>query len=299
MVFSLVWSRWELRFNVFWRSLRSMTANGAWRVATRSLLLVGMSLLLCSCQTEDLYSQLSEAEANEMLGILLARDIQATKQAEKENLYSVAVPRDQFSQAVDLLKWYGIPREQFDGIGTMFQKSGIVSSPTEEKVRFMYALSQNIAETLSQIDGVITARVNLVLPNNDPYANVSTPSSASVFLKFRPGLVPETLVPQIKTLVMNSVEGLQYDNITVTVMQSENVDFYSPQRQSVPMTQVFGFKVAESAAGPLKIIFSISASLLILLIGLGVWVVMEMRRRKAEAATANESQTGQPAASRA
>lgn len=234
------------------------------------------ALLLAGCGSEALYSDLTEAEANEMLGILLARNISATKQVGKENKYTVGVPRDQFSQAVDLLKWYGIPKEQFSGIGQMFQKSGIVSSPTEEKVRFMYALSQNIAETLSQIDGVITARVNLVLPNNDPYANVNNPSSASVFLKFRAGIVPSTLIPQIKTLVMNSVEGLKYDNISVSVMQSENTDFYSPQRQLEPITTVFGFPVLASSATSLKILLSVLGGLLIAAVGFGIWLTTQL-----------------------
>ncbi len=156
------------------------------------------------------------------------RNIQAVKIPQKENLFSISVPRQQFAAATDLLRWFGIPGEKFSGIGEVFKKTGIVSSPSEEKIRFMYALSQQIAETLSHIDGVLVARVSLVLPKNDPYTETLTPSSASVFLKFRPGRVPPTLTPQIKTLVMKSVEGLNYDNVSVVIMQSENIDYYYP-----------------------------------------------------------------------
>lgn len=193
------------------------------------LIVVFMScLMLVGCGPEVLYSNLSEADANTMMGLLLARNIQAVKTAQKENLFSILVPRSQFAAATDLLKWYGIPSEKFSGIGEVFKKTGIVSSPSEEKIRFMYALSQQISETLSHIDGVLIARVSLVLPKNDPYTETLTPSSASVFLKFRPGAVPPTLVPQIKTLVMKSVEGLNYDNVSVVIVQSENIDYYYP-----------------------------------------------------------------------
>lgn len=198
--------------------------------------------MLVGCGPEILYSNLSESDANTMMGLLLVRNIQAVKTAEKENLFSISVPRQQFAAATDLLKWYGIPAEKFSGIGEVFKKTGIVSSPTEEKIRFMYALSQQISETLSHIDGVLIARVSLVLPKNDPYTETLTPSSASVFLKFRPGAVPPTLVPQIKTLVMKSVEGLNYDNVSVVIVQSENIDYYYPI--NIPQeASFFGIKV--------------------------------------------------------
>lgn len=199
-------------------------------------------LMLVGCGPEILYSNLSEADANTMMGLLLARNIQAVKTAQKENLFSISVPRSQFAAATDLLKWYGIPSEKFSGIGEVFKKTGIVSSPTEEKIRFMYALSQQISETLSHIDGVLIARVSLVLPKNDPYTETLTPSSASVFLKFRPGAVPPTLVPQIKTLVMKSVEGLNYDNVSVVIVQSENIDYYYPINLPQEVS-FFGIKV--------------------------------------------------------
>lgn len=181
-----------------------------------------------------------------MMGLLLMRNIQAVKIPQKENLFSISVPRQQFAAATDLLRWFGIPGEKFSGIGEVFKKTGIVSSPSEEKIRFMYALSQQIAETLSHIDGVLIARVSLVLPKNDPYTETLTPSSASVFLKFRPGRVPPTLTPQIKTLVMKSVEGLNYDNVSVVVMQSENVDYYYPLHIEQEVS-VLGLKIARKS----------------------------------------------------
>ncbi|QQY09207.1 MAG: type III secretion inner membrane ring lipoprotein SctJ [Candidatus Xiphinematobacter sp.] len=235
------------------------------------LLLWCYALFLIGCETRELHSNLLESDANAMLGVLLARDIQARKLQGKDKLFSVAVPKSQFAKAVELLQWYGIPQESFSGIGRMFSKSGIVSSPTEEKIRFMYALSQDIAETLSHLDGIVTSRVNLVLPKNNPYSEASTPSSASVFLKCRPGFDTVHLLPQIKALVMNSVEGLSYDRISVTVVESKVMDLYSPVRAADTMKKVLGIKVASDSVRVLWRAWSISLLVATVIGGIAGW----------------------------
>ena len=244
-------------------------ASLRWDFFAKGLAILIGCFLLSGCGPEVLYSNLSEADANTMMGLLLMRNIQAVKIPQKENLFSISVPRQQFAAATDLLRWFGIPGEKFSGIGEVFKKTGIVSSPSEEKIRFMYALSQQIAETLSHIDGVLVARVSLVLPKNDPYTETLTPSSASVFLKFRPGRVPPTLTPQIKTLVMKSVEGLNYDNVSVVIMQSENIDYYYPLHIEQDVS-ILGLKIDRKSVWKFWMLLAgigmISASLVLALI---------------------------------
>ena len=109
------------------------------------------------------YSGLPEAEANRMTAILDQNGIAGSKTAGAENTFTVMVDRQDFAPAVDLMHNNGFPRGQFTNIGEVFQKSGMVSSPTEDRIRFMYALSQSLSETISQIDGVVTARFILCL----------------------------------------------------------------------------------------------------------------------------------------
>lgn len=188
----------------------------------RLALVLTASLILTGCAKVVLYSNLQEKEVNEMTAILLSRGINAVKViGTVEHEWSVEVNKHDVAQAVDILNAYGYPHDKFESLGKIFEKSGLVSSPSEERIRFMYALSQGLAETISQIDGVLTARVHVVLQNNDPFSDFKTPSSASVFIKYRRGSGVENIASQIKRLVANSIEGLNYDKISLIYVPSD------------------------------------------------------------------------------
>lgn len=206
--------------------------------------LAGLLLLMLSaCNDQALYSNLSEQEANEMVAQLTIGGLSAVKQHVKGDLFSVAVPPDNFAQAVTLLKNSGLPRPRFDSLGEVFAREGFVSSPLEERARLNHALSQEIASTLSSIDGVILARVHLAVPEQDELSDSREPASASVFVKHRSGVDLSSSVSQIKALVVNGIENLPYDNITVALFESHD---NTQLRQDVgggPSTALVGSQV--------------------------------------------------------
>jgi type III secretion protein J len=139
---------------------------------------------LCSCKSE-LYEHLEERDANEMLATLYAAGIHAGKSTRDEKTWSVEVDERELPAALRIVAARGLPREQFANVGDLFKKEGLVSTPSEERIRYIYAVSQELSNTLSQIDGVIVARVHPVIPANDPLATQIRPASASVFIKYR------------------------------------------------------------------------------------------------------------------
>lgn len=91
----------------------------------------------------------------------------------------------------------------------------------EDRIRFMDAISQDLAATISMIEGVVDARVHVVLPENDPFAKNALPSSAAVAIRARWDADLSDAIPQVKGLVKNAIEGLAFEKITVTVFQDE------------------------------------------------------------------------------
>ena len=190
------------------------------RAACRAALLAVLAMVLGGCKT-DLYTKLSEREANEMVALLLDRGIEAARFGVKDGTSTVQVDQARFAQAVEILKAAGYPQQTFASMGEVFKGGGLVASPTEERARYIYALSQELSKTVSSIDGVLSARIHVVLPKNDLLKQDSTPSSASVFIRYDQAMPVKALLPQIKMLVANSIEGLNYEKISVVFVPVE------------------------------------------------------------------------------
>lgn len=240
--------------------------------------LVLLITLLQGCDTE-LYSGLSEREANQMIATLNRQGISADRTMQEDGLMIVTVDKAAFADAVDILDKAGLPQEQFENLGDVFQGNGLVSSPMQERARMIYALGQELSNTVSQIDGVRTARVQVVLPDNDLMAGDGRPSSASVFIRHDPSLKVDDLIPRIKTLVANGISDLDYDRVSVVPIAASD-SFTSGDREGVPMTSFLGVAIAQTSATAAAWLFGLPLTLaLILTATLGALWWRKYRRR--------------------
>lgn len=174
----------------------------------RPLVMALIVLLLTGCgERMELHRDLSEQDANEVLAELASKHIDAQKRLDKNGV-AVLVASDDISRAVRALEAVGLPRRSRSSLGEVFRKEGVISSPLEERARYLYALSQELEQTLSQIDGVVVARVHVVLPERIAPGEPVLPASAAVFIKHRAELDPDSVLPRIRRMVASSIPGI-------------------------------------------------------------------------------------------
>lgn len=170
------------------------------------LLILVLTLNGCSDRVE-LHRQLSEQEANEVVAELADKHIRAQKIPAKDGVV-VAVQAADIGRAVRTLEAAGLPRVARTTLGDTFRKEGVISTPLEERARYIYALSQELEATLSNIDGVIVARVHVVLPERIAPGEPVQPASASVFIKHDPRLDPDKIRARVRRMVSSSIPGM-------------------------------------------------------------------------------------------
>ena len=171
-------------------------------------LVLSLSLILGGCsESVELHRQLSEQDANEVIAELADKHIRAQKVPAKDGVV-IRVNVADISRAVRTLEAVGLPKVARATMGDTFRKEGVISTPLEERARYIYALSQELEATLSNIDGVIVARVHVVLPERVAPGEPVQPASASVLIKHDPRLEPDSIRARVRRMVASSIPGM-------------------------------------------------------------------------------------------
>lgn len=198
--------------------------NSRFKDGALKLLLCGfVCLSLAACKVE-FYTGLSQRDANEMLAVLVRGGVDAEAVPGKDDTVILRVAEAQQDLATELLMARGLPRDKSKSIGDIFSDDGLISSPLEERARFVYAISEELSTTLGEIDGALAVRVHVVIPEKEPANRQRSEASAAVFIKHQEGYDFMAFIPQIKELVSNSVEGLSYDKVSVVLFPSSATD---------------------------------------------------------------------------
>jgi type III secretion protein J len=245
------------------------------RWVQRALVLL-VALLLTACEAE-LYNNLDQRQANEMIATLQQRGIPAQRVAVKGGQYTVVVDKGRFADSIAILKEAGLPKQEFQNMGQVFKKEGLISSPMQERAQMIFALSQELSRTVSEIDGVLSARVHLVLPENDPLRQQLVPSSASVFIRHRGNMPVGNLVPQVKMLVANGVAGLSYDKVSVVLVPVDSQK--ASQGPDMEMVSFFGVWMQRDNLAQAMWMFFGLVALVVLLAGALGFVFFRQRGR--------------------
>lgn len=240
-------------------------------------LLLSLAVLLIGCSDRvELHRQLSEQEANEVIAELADKHIRAQKVPTKDGV-TVVVNAADIGRAVRTLEAVGLPRLTRATLGETFRKEGVISTPLEERARYIYALSQELESTLSNIDGVIVARVHVVLPERIAPGEPVQPASASVFIKHDPRLDPDNIRARVRRMVSSSIPGMTtaVDNPQKLTVVFVPAAAYQEQQRLM----YFGpFLVPEDEVGPWRM--GVVLSLVALVLAVVAWVFLRSRRQR-------------------
>jgi len=191
----------------------------AWRVVT----VLAFVVMLAGCKEQvTLYSDLSERQANEVYAALRGEGIEASKRDAEDSAWAIRVPADASPNAMAVLQSRGLPRREFASMNDLFSGEGFVSSPQEDRARYVYGLSQGLEKTLTGLEGVVDARVHLALPKEDKLSEEKNVGSAAVVVVQRPQAELEQRETNIRAVVTDGVEEIENPNqVTVEFFERE------------------------------------------------------------------------------
>lgn len=254
-----------------------MPATAGRRSACRWLPAIPLLVFLAGCGKTELYAQLAEQEGNEMLALLLAHNIASEKRAAKDNMVSLYVDTNKIPAAMALLRNNGFPRDKYSTIGELFNTDKLISTPYEDRTRYVYGLSQELADTLSRVDGVMTARVHLVLPEENDQATVA---SAAVFIKHNPSFEMQDHIPQIKSIISSGIDSLEYERVNVALFPAHEGDIVRVGDE--PLRSIMSIELTARSVRGFYLLFASFAGTLAVSLLANVYLVV--RRRTASQA---------------
>ncbi len=187
------------------------------------LLVLCWVILLTGCKV-DLYSNLSEVDANQMQAVLAYNKIHSSKNENKSNGFTLEVDENDFVKAVEVLRQNGYPKKQYRSIDELFPTGQLITSPVQEQAKLRFLREQNLERMLSNVEGVISVNVMIVDVENDSRQRKLTEPSVSVLIKHSPEVNVRAFNIKIKHLINNALPGIKLENISL-VSQMVNYRF--------------------------------------------------------------------------
>jgi flagellar M-ring protein FliF len=129
---------------------------------------------------------------------------------------TILVPaKDVFQERIDMSA-AGLPNSNQQGY-SLLDKEGITTSEFQQQVEYQQAVEGELDQTIEAINGVQSAVVNVVIPQDTVFSGSSGSPSASVLLELQPGVtLSSSQVQAVVHLVASSIENMTPAEVTVT-----------------------------------------------------------------------------------
>ena len=204
----------------FVQSLLRLPPRSKAIVAVSAVAILAIAFLMLQLASSPSYATLAAGLAPADTGKYTAALDEAGISYElQSNGTALAVEKAQVAKARIALAGQGLAANGGDGAQAgfeLFDKQKLGASDFQNKVTYQRALEGEIARTINGVQGVSGAQVQLVLPEDDLFADSSTPATAAVMLSNPADAMEPGAVRGIAQLVASSVKGLKTENVTIT-----------------------------------------------------------------------------------
>lgn len=176
---------------------------------------IGVAVVLWSqADSYDLlYSGMGDQDNTDIIDTLDQMGVDYSVETETG---SIMVPTDQVRELKLKLAAKGLPRTQSSGYEILDKETGFGTSKNIELMRFQRALEGEIAQTISTIQNIKSARVLLAIPKQSVFVRKRKKPSASVIVSLYQGRsLEKSQVEAIVHLVSSSVPMMESSEVTV------------------------------------------------------------------------------------
>ncbi|MBL4711610.1 MAG: flagellar M-ring protein FliF [Gammaproteobacteria bacterium] len=187
-------------------------------------LMIGLAVSVALGVTVALWSQTPNYSM--LYGNLNAKDLsQITRALDTSGIEykldasnaGILVPADKLQQARMKLAATGTRVGSDVGFEMLDKSPGLGSNSFLLKARYQRALEGELAQTISMLKIIESARVHLAIPKQSAFARKSARPSASVVLNLYPGMtINDMQTAGIVNIVASSIPGLDVEHVTVT-----------------------------------------------------------------------------------
>ncbi|WP_338806823.1 EscJ/YscJ/HrcJ family type III secretion inner membrane ring protein [Pseudomonas chlororaphis] len=233
-----------------------------------------LCFLLAGCRQPNLLEGLDQQQVNQVISVLQRNNIAATKVDNGKAGYSVNIAQADFSAAVDLLTLYSLPGKPRVEIAQMFPADSLVASPRAEKARLYSALEQRLEQSLTTLEGVVSARVHVSYDlESGESGRKAAPIHVSALVVRERDSDNQLMTTDIKRFLKNSFSSMDYEHISVVISKRTEIQHASPSPEphGHDSTWLYLLLVAAGVAA----------------VGYSIFMYHQMTRRKVDHATSD------------
>jgi type III secretion protein J len=238
-----------------------------------------LAALALGC-TVPVVAGVEEGDANRIVVSLDRARVDATKEQDPatEGRFRVLVPRDDVARALATMSAEGLPRPNPAGVLSSLDKGALVPSRAAEHAQVVAGLAGDLERTLESVDGVLSARVHLNLPEADPLRDApNARASASVLVSHRDA-VPPIAASEVQRLLAGGVAGLAPGDVTVVMLERKGSG--APAAEEAILSHVGPIAVARSSARALQGALGLLLALVAVLAGMTLSLYVRFSRAR-------------------